>query len=1059
MWEHKAVSKKRIVALLLMLLIWTPLGAVESKSKGKTVGELLKNIESRSREVKFNKSKSELPEFSKFEAAKKNVNLQVVKPPPSSTLYFEEGSNEGALEKVTDQQINQAYRLSQQFKNSKRRGELWLRLAELYVEKSRMIEFRIQTEFDVALRKFHAGETKEKPKLNLAASQEYNKKAIQLYEWFLRDFPKDPKVDQALFFLGYNFFELGNENKGKEYYEQLTKNFPESPYVDESNFALGEYYFDKENWKSALGYYLKVANNKRARLYSFALYKSSWCQYKEGQVKAALNSLERVIYAGRTAKGSKDDSAGGVSRIRLATEAMKDLVVFYAEAGTADGAYGYFERVAGEKSAFGLTEKLAYYYVDTGNRDGAKFLFKFMIDNRPSAPKAYDYQYQIVSMYAASGNSQVFKEELYLWISNYGPESAWHQANAQNKDLVDKATLLIETTLRNYILQQHQTAQNSRSDYSQKLARSGYELYFSTFKASSKIDEMHFFYAELLFDMQDYERAAYHYIWISENASKSKYFERASLNAVLSLEKKLPRPEEIKKLVGNSNEPIEFDRTLKSFERASENYVKSFPKGENSIPIQYKLGSLYYYYNQFDKALTIFDEIITKHPKSQFAEFAANLTLDIYNIKKDYNALEGAAKKILAVPELANSAVGGQIRSILQRAQFKKAQDLEVGKDFLKSAEAYEAFGRAHSTSDLATQSFYNAGVNFERAGNLVKALGMYGLVMSTKGDKHEGLKKNVSKFSAVLYEKTGQYARAAEAFENYAKRNEKDKEAVSFYYNAAVIRDGMNSYQSAINNYEKYFQLSRSKDRNEVLFLEAKLWERRGNPRKALEYYKKYHSAGPGSGATLVETLFALAKLHEQLGDRKGAEEFYQKTIFSQRRVSKSDNPVGVSFAAEAKFELVSKFYDELRSIRIPQNPQGQAKAVQQKLAVLNRLKDELAAVIKYDDGSQVVASLTLIGQAYQHMAAAVYNAPLPKGLDAEGVKAYKKGIDDVARPFQAEAVKSYQLAIEKGRALEGYNDWLRTANKELAILTQKQFADANEKAIVTKLQDWMGI
>ncbi len=136
--------------------------------------------------------------------------------------------------------------------------------------------------------------------------------------------------------------------------------------MEESNFALGEYYFEREQWDDALKYYSAVAKNRRARLYSFALYKTAWCQYKTGQVKPALTSLERVIRAGRVAKGSNDTSAGGASRIRLATEAQKDLVVFYAETGTAQNARAYFEEIAGEKATFGLLEKLAYYYADTG---------------------------------------------------------------------------------------------------------------------------------------------------------------------------------------------------------------------------------------------------------------------------------------------------------------------------------------------------------------------------------------------------------------------------------------------------------------------------------------------------------------------------------------------------------------------------------------------------------------------------------------------------------------------------------------------------------------------
>src|SRR5689334_12795128 len=135
MWARKVVNKK-VIALAFFMAFGVgafAAPAAKTKPKTKTVGELLKGIETKAREVKFNnKSKSALPEFQNFDAAPK-VNLSAIKPPASSTLYYEEGTNEGELEKVTDQLISQAYKLTQQFKTSKRRGELWLRLAELYV--------------------------------------------------------------------------------------------------------------------------------------------------------------------------------------------------------------------------------------------------------------------------------------------------------------------------------------------------------------------------------------------------------------------------------------------------------------------------------------------------------------------------------------------------------------------------------------------------------------------------------------------------------------------------------------------------------------------------------------------------------------------------------------------------------------------------------------------------------------------------------------------------------------------------------------------------------------
>ncbi|MBK7844723.1 MAG: tetratricopeptide repeat protein [Bdellovibrionales bacterium] len=1021
--------------------------------KVKTVGDVLRKIEGKNLSIK--KGDSKLPQFQEFES-RKQTNLQAVKPPSSTSLYYEEGSEEAVLEKVTDDGIDQLFKLTNKFKSSKKRGELWLRLAELYVEKSRLIEFRLHQEFDRKIRESKEGSPKQK--LNLGPAQEYNRKAVQLYEWFLRDFPTDEKVDQALFFLGFNYFELNDEKKGMSYYQRLTKEFPKSPFVDESNFAIGEFHFENERWSEALPHYQQVANNRRARLFSFALYKSAWCQYKVGSVKEALQSLERVIKAGRMAKSQEEKTIGGVSRIRLATEALKDLVIFYAEVGSYKAAKDYFAQVAGPKNVNSLQEKLAYYYADMGQRTGARFTFHELIEANQSAPKAYDYQYQIVTMYAATGEAKIFKQELYNWIQGYGPDSAWQKTNGRNRELIAKATQLIETTLRNYILQQHQTAQNSRAPNAQAMAKSGYELYFRVFKDSPKLDEMHFFFAELLFDIEEYERASDHYLWVAENAPNSAYFDKSVLNAILSLEKKLPTSEEVKKIVGGTTSPVEFDSTIKKFEKVVLRFLKDFPKGPDSIAIKYRLGALYYYYNQFDRALLSFQDIIKTAPNTKFAEYSANLTLDIYNLKNDYEGLEKAGQEILSIPQLAASPVGSQVQSILEKSSFKRAQNMEAEKDFLSSAKQFESFSNKNARSELATSARFNSAVNYERAGDLLKALAMYGSVLKGSGKGHEALKQKSLKFMALLYEKSGQYKEAAEFFEKYANENAKgDKDAVDFFYNAGVIRDGMNFFNAALDNYQKYFDRSKRRDRMEVIFLMAKIWQKRGNLKNARSYYSQYVDLNPANASALIEALFQLGVIEEKLGRQKASDDYFKRTVAVQKGFSKNGTPVGVAYAAEAQFKIIYRVYDELRSIKIPADPSGQDSAVRRKLDLISKLKERLKEVIKYDDAYMVVAALTLSGQANQHMSAALYSVALPSKLSPDQLKEYKAGVDKVARPFQDEALSNYTAAIEKGYRLEGYNEWLKAAFVEANRLNSEKFPNFGEEAILTKLPDYL--
>ncbi|GEM_PF-451093 len=1047
MLEHRAVAKRLIFVLLAGLMVGSAVDAKPTR-KSRTVGDLLKRIEKKANKVSLKKSQGKLPGYKSIGKSRARVDLQSVKPPSTANLYYPEGTKDANLEKATDKGISQLYKLSKQFKNSPRRGEIWLRLAELYVEKARLIEFKLSQDFEAKMKEYIDKKRSKRPELNLEPAQAYNKKAIQLYKWFIRDYPKDEKVDQALFFLGYNYFELGQSKTGSQYYSQLTKKFPRSFYNEEAAFALGEYYFENEKYKTALPYYHKVAKNRRGRLFSFSMYKLAWTQYKLGQMSSALRSLEKVIRAGKEKGGSS-----GPSRLRLASEASKDLVVFYAEAGKPENARRYFDELVGAKKGRELIEKLAYFYADSGNRKAAQEIFSSLIDENPQSEKAFEYQYQIVSLYATSSTSNEFRGELFEWLNNYGPGSQWQKSNDDKRELVQKVNQLMESTLRNHILQIHQTAQNSRTKYSQNKAKDAYQLYFKKFDSGEKIDEMHFFFAELLFDMGEFEGAAYHYNWIVKNAPKSQYAEKSRLNTVLALEKALPSEKDLKDRLGDSLDPVPLEKNVKNFLLASKQYEETYPKGENVPAIKYKAGALYYYHNMFDEALNEFNEIIKGYPKSDYAKNAANLTLDIYNLKKDFVGLEKAGTEILKNEDLASGQVGTQVKSVLQQVSFKKAQDLESEKKYQESAESFKAFADQNPGSDLAITALFNAGLNFERAGLLAQSANMHESVVK-KGGK-AAIKEKSEKILPSLYEKVGRYKEAASMMENYGSKNPKEKEAIDYLFNAAVIQDGVRRYRSAAKNYQEYFDRSRSDDKYDTLFLLAKLWEQRGGISKASEYYGRFYTSPTKDKSAVVESAFRNAEIFRKKRKNSEYERWLKKTVASQEALSKNSKSVGVRFAAEAQFDLVKGRFEELTKVKIPANPAKQKSAVDKKLSLLNKLKDDLKSVIAYDDGPTVVASLTLLGQAYQHMAAAIFGAPTPKGLDEEGLKQYKEGVRGIAAPFEKEAIANYKSAIERGFALKGYSEWLIRAHHELFQLDPSQLSYKEEQAAVSSEWD----
>ena len=172
MLVHRLVSKSGSYILTGLLVAVVASGSVaEGQKRGKTVGDLLKGIQRDAKKVNIKKNRSSLPTFKKIQR-RKSINLNRVKPPSSGKLYYKSGTNEAELERITDEGINQLYKLTKRFKRSSKRGELWLRLAEQYVEKARLIEYRLQQKYDDQLKAFEEKKTKRRPRLNLKPAQE-----------------------------------------------------------------------------------------------------------------------------------------------------------------------------------------------------------------------------------------------------------------------------------------------------------------------------------------------------------------------------------------------------------------------------------------------------------------------------------------------------------------------------------------------------------------------------------------------------------------------------------------------------------------------------------------------------------------------------------------------------------------------------------------------------------------------------------------------------------------------------------------------------------------------
>lgn len=1026
--------------------------------KKKTVGDLLSQAQN-SKKVQVIKTTTSLPSVNMgFKGGGRTYDLDSVRPPRSSEILKKDSvSAEKEYERVLDQQIRELYKLTQKFKASANRGELWLRLAELYIEKASIIDSRKQDEYDAKLRAFQSGKTKIKPRLDIAEAREYNKKAIQLYEWFEKDFPKDEKISQALFFLGYNYFELGDIDKGARYYEALTKGYPNTPFAGEAHFALAEYYFEGEKWTPAYKEYAYLIKEKRHRLHTFALYKGAWCLFRLGKVQQAMNYLEYIIKTGKAETGEKLAGQKAINRNRLENEAMRDIVVFYVEGGDPGKAPGYFQDLVGNDYSQHL-ERLAYQYAERGNKDASRDMFKFLIAQNPSGLKSFEYQYQIVQNYFYAKNTSRFKAELYSWVKDYDANSSWYAANRSNKEVIESSYKLRETTLRNYVLQQHQTAQNSRAPYSQEQANEGYQLYLKEFSESTSAPDMYFYFGELLYDMKKYDEAAIQYKWVVDKAPQNKFYSKAAQNLILAVERSIPTDQEMQKRVGTTLDPIPLEPKVDRFIKVGQWYVDKFPSSDKSVEIKFRMGRLFYQNNHFDEAIKLFREIVKQKPNSKYAEYSANLLLDIYNLKKDYVALEKAGTELLTVPAIASSKAGADIRDVIEKASFKRGQDLEVEKKYAESAQVFDAFAKQNVKSTLATTALFNAGVNYERAGMYAPAIAAYQAVLSSKDPSADKFKPKVRRLLAKQYQDTAQFEEAAKLYRQAAQENPKDPLTPNFIYNAAILYEALGRSEEAIRSYSEFMRVSKKHmDNMEASFSIAKIHRKLGQNGAAIAHYMEYAEGGRDQ-EKVVESAYWVSELSAQKGAITKSQEWRKKVLAIQRRFAPDKKGVGASYAAKIKFGDAMETFKELKSVKFPANPAKQKAAADRKVALLTRLAGELADVIKYDSAEEIVSSISVLGQANQNMAQAILTAPLPPGLNAAETKQYKEGIGKFAEPFTSKATESFKLAVARGWELEIYNEHFKKAYEYMNNLDPQTYYSGGEVGTEIRLVNWMG-
>lgn len=743
------------------------------------------------------------------------------------------------------------------------KADYYFRLGELFAKQQRFYRLK-SAEYaiaaDTATKPNLKSENKKKSEDSAAKSKKALLDAVKIYKALTDNeaFRNYPQMDKALFYYGYTLQGGTYMKEARTVYDKLLKNYPNSKFVPEAHLAFADYHFENNQLADAEDRYRKVLKYPKSNAYWYAMYKMGWIDLNLSRYKDALEAFLKVAEA---TNGDKKQEI-------LNRASKKDFVRAYAEIGKPEVAYQAFQRVD-RKYAFTMLTMLGDRYMEQGKSEKAIYIFQELIKESPKDKNVCLWQYNIAhSMLTVSGDDDKVKEIEKL-VRMWGVlRDRKILPKSEAEECHDNAAAMSGELARAYHSESVRTKNPTTLAYADKL----YHVYLEVFQDASDYAETQYYYAELLWTRAENEKTPRLQTELFENAAIAftdvvktnkvppAMIKTAAYAAVLSWKNALNVDPRVKdtpvdddknydKIPPKQPIPEREQKMLAAFDIYI-NYVKD-PKDDELVGMKFLKANIYRRYNDFDKALPLFEEILDKHRDHETAEYAANLLLDSYNRMKRYDDMLAVAtkldqdKKFLEGKDQLRKTIDGlrvtyeRKAAELAESKAKESGDISL---YVDCAEKYiKIFNRDTNAKD-ADVLLYNAGVCFEQGKSIGAALSMFSKLADLYPDSKQTAKaiaKLGNNYGAIAY-----YDKAASRYEEYAKKYAGEKDAFDAMSSAVFYRKGIGDDAKAIEDTKFFIKTFGAK-----------------NPDKA------------------AEAFFSLATIYEKdrdakVGSRKGYEE-----------------------------------------------------------------------------------------------------------------------------------------------------------------------------------------
>ncbi|SMF63044.1 Uncharacterized protein conserved in bacteria [Alteromonadaceae bacterium Bs31] len=858
--------------------------------------------------------------------------------------------------------------------------ELYIRLAELYAEKSRSVFF---------LRRLEMGERGKTSEVSSVEATGLKEKAIETYMQIISHFPEFDDLDRVHFYLAHELRELGKYESMVEQYQILLKNYPQSAFLPESLLLLGDYSFENKEIDEALAYYRQVLNYPKSSAVVIARYKLAWVHINKRNYKQALTLFEQSV-TNTDAPSTVDVDT--YNRVDIRLEALADMAFSYSHVypDTKPGEDSeYFKKYAWSRQSYMLVmEKLANRYMIKFKWDNAAHIYRELAQIQFNSDKLLEYTENLFTCVSESKNYNNAEGDVALIVRALEKNRySAHMQLEEKQKLVDE----YEIYARDIATRLHEKAKRSETKEDFAITADSYEEYLNFFDESEHYAQIQENYAESLFSAGDFTRAGRIYETIATSINDPKRKHDPLYSAAVSYYTALDDRDTLNY--------YEIAYSQDGLRDVGQSYVSLYPSSSKVQDIIFNIARVRYDEGDFDSAVEEFIAFVNKYPKGKNAQAAVQLMMDALHLTENYQGLVELQQSLAKIPQL-DPAVKSEMAAISKSAQAKIVQEMVVDSinDWESGKEKLLDFAENTKTAGMDIQALNALFVSSSEHGD-IETMHVAGQSIVARFPKSEHANKALKELIRLSLS-TAQFRALADYLEQYQTQFPKSSNSREFIQQAAEIRTSLNQNQLAIKNYNLLlgrYKLDKEEKGRTALAI-SKLQIKSGDNAAALKTLEKNKSSINSASFNALGAKLALDQRQLSAGER-----YFKKArqLHSSGRVA----PAYIDPLSEASYTLAMLSYERYMNMRMGSSIDN--KMMESKTALHERLQKELLRTTKFKSPRWSILACFRLHEINTEYARFLETAPMPEGFSAEDISEYKQIIQQTALEYKNEALQ----------------------------------------------------